>query len=131
MESNLKRHMVASVKAAGGYARRLEDQYGVGIFDLILIPKGLPVFFTEVKIIRGDVFGPSDRQMVEMMQLEQASDGNRYFYPTIIGWRAQVYYFHKAVPSVNRKDCFSITSGPKMSFNDQLVQYYHSIRGDK
>ena len=47
-ESEVKRKMVASMKEGDGYGRRIEDQYAVGTFDTILIPKGLPCFMAEV-----------------------------------------------------------------------------------
>ena len=48
-EADIKRAMVQSMKDAGSYGRRIEDQYAVGTYDLILIPFGLPVFMVEVR----------------------------------------------------------------------------------
>lgn len=124
-ESEVKRLMVKSVKDAGGYARRIEDQYGVGIFDLILIPGGLPAFFAEAKIIRGNSFGPTERQFIELMRIRHAS---RYVIPIMIGYKEGVYYFHKPAEVIQCQDCFSVTTSD-MSFNDQLTQYYYSQKG--
>jgi hypothetical protein len=129
-EAAIKRTMVQDVRKHNGYARRFEDQYGVGIFDLILIPKGLPVFFTEVKIVRGDVFGPTPRQLVELNSVDQAMDGFGHAFPLMIGWREGVYYFSKPKFKIDRRDCFSVTTSD-MSFEKQLRQYYLSQRGTK
>lgn len=121
-ESKVKTAMVKSVRSAGGYARRIEDQFGVGILDTILVPRSLPVFFAEVKVVRDNVFGPTDRQWVEMTRVSAAL--SLHAIPIIIGWKNGVYYFHEAAPSVDIRQCFSVTNA-EMNFNDQLVQFYH------
>ena len=127
-ESEVKRNMVKSVKEAGGYARRVEDQYGVGIYDLIIIPRGLPVFMTEVKIIRGSTFGPTERQHIELMRIKEVADASGHVIPLMIGFQDGVYYFHKPQLTINCNDCFSVTTSD-VSFHYQLVQYYHSQKG--
>lgn len=128
-EANIKRAMVKSVKDAGGYARRIEDQYGVGIFDLILIPFGLPVFMTEVKIVRSQNFGPSLRQHVELQRIQYVGQTSGHVIPLMIGYKEGTFYFSKLKPAIKLEECFSVTTS-QMPFNAQLVQFYHSIRGD-
>lgn len=127
LENTLKRNMVSSVKSHGGYARRIEDQYGVGIPDTVLIPKGLPVFFAEAKIISANMFGPTPRQYIELMQISQMGE---HAVPLLVGWKDGVYYFAPPASSIDRRECFSMTD-TTMSFHDQLVQYYHSTKGKK
>lgn len=128
LEADVKRAMVKSVKEAGGYARRIEDQFGVGIYDLVLIPFGLPVFMTEVKIIRGPTFGPSLRQHVELERIRHVSSNTGHVFPLVVGYRDKVYYFSKLQLVIRPSDCFSVTTSD-MSFHDQLVQFYNSVRG--
>lgn len=122
--------MVKSVKDAGGYGRRIEDQYAVGVFDTLLIPKGLPCFMAEVKVIRGQSFGPTERQWIELVRVHEADAGAGHSIPILIGWRQGVYYFHKTAKIVECRDCFSVTDGIQdRDFNWQLVQFYHAKRG--
>lgn len=126
-ESDVKRKMVESVKSCGGYARRIEDQYAVGVFDTMFIPKGLPVIFAEVKIVRGTTFGPTPRQLIELDRVKYATANTGHAIPIIIGYKDGVYYFHHPMPAVDIKECFSVTTSD-MEFHDQLVQYFHSRR---
>ena len=126
-EADVKRKMVQSMKDHRGYGRRIEDQYGVGIFDLILIPYSLPVFMAEVKIIKGAAFGPTPRQEEELRRIKEVGSYNGHVIPVMIGYRDGVYYFHAPQDVIYPNDCFSVTTSD-MSFHDQLVQYYHSRR---
>jgi hypothetical protein len=114
--------MVASIRKAGGYARRIEDKYGVGILDTILVPKGYPVFFAEVKKIKGNVFRPTDRQFIEMKRINEI--GGMHMFGILIGFKDDVVYFHEATNYAEIKDCFSVTTSD-MTFHDQLIQFYH------
>lgn len=126
-ESSVKRMMIQSMKENGGYGRRIEDSYGVGIFDTILIPKELPVFLAEVKIIRGNSFGPTERQLVELSRIDKVSGMTGHVIPVMIGWKEGTFYFHSPAEIIKCSDCFSVTTSD-MEFCNQLVQYYHSIR---
>src|SRR6478736_1512304 len=100
--------MIKSMKEGGGYGRRIEDQYGVGLYDTILIPFGLPVFMAEVKIIHGaNNFGPTPRQLIELKRIGDAAALNGHVIPIMIGWKDGVHYFHKPKEIIDRKDCFS------------------------
>jgi hypothetical protein len=120
--------MVASVKQFGGYARRIEDQYAVGVFDMIMIPFGLPVFLAEVKIIKGVSFGPTERQFIELTRVITASNQKGHAIPVMIGWKEGTFYFHKPAEVIQCRDCFSVTTSD-LPFNTQLVQFYHSQKG--
>ena len=126
-ESDVKRAMVKSMKDHNGYARRIEDQYAVGIMDMILIPLGLPVFMAEVKVVSGNVFGPTVRQLMELERIREVAFKAGHVIPVMIGCKNWTYYFHEPRQSIDCRECFSVTS-LKMSFHDQLVQYYHSRR---
>ena len=126
-ESDVKRAMVKSLMETGGYARRIEDQYSVGTFDLILMPLGLPVFMAEVKMIKGYTFGPTVRQLLELERVRTAAYNGGHAIPVMIGYKEGNYYFHEPKASIDCRECFSVTS-LDMSFNLQLVQYYVSRR---
>lgn len=127
-ESEVKRRMITSMKESGGYGRRIEDQYAVGVFDTILIPRGLPVFMAEVKIIRGTSFGPTERQLIELNRVKEAAADSGHVIPIMIGYKEGVHYFHEPAELIHTQDCFSVTTSDK-SFNDQLRQYYFSKKG--
>jgi|KBSSwiS6_1023812.scaffolds.fasta_scaffold00864_6 hypothetical protein len=122
-ESTVKTDMVKSIRAAGGYARRIEDRYSVGVLDLIMVPKGYPVFFAEVKIVRGLVFKPTDRQYIEMKRINEC--GGEHMFGIAIGYKDGTYYFSEATNHAEIRDCFSVTTS-NMDFPRQLIQFYHS-----
>jgi hypothetical protein len=127
-EADVKRKMIKSMHEAGGYARRIEDQYAVGVYDTILIPHGLPVFMAEVKVIRGTHFGPTPRQMVELQRVTDVAALSGHVIPVMIGWQEGVFYFHKPKMVINKTDCFSVTTSD-VPFYKQLVLYYYSQKG--
>jgi hypothetical protein len=65
LESFYKTQMVKEVKKAGGYGRRIEDQYGVGILDLVFKLPDTEVIFAEAKRFTGHQFALSPRQWEE------------------------------------------------------------------
>lgn len=119
-EGELKTKMVKNVRSYGGYARRFEDRYAVGLPDTIFIPISIPVIFAEVKIVDGFKFAPSARQYVE---LERINEHNPRAYGILIGWK-DAYYFSENKSHTDIRDCFSVTTR-NMSFHDQLVQFYY------
>jgi len=127
-EAGVKRLIVKSMTEGGGYARRIEDQYAVGTYDMILIPFGLPVFTAEVKMILGDVFGPTPRQAIELARITHVAANNGFVIPVMIGWKNGTYYFHKPQNKIHRTDCFSVTTSD-MPFYKQLSLYYFSQKG--
>lgn len=126
-EADVKRGMVKSVQEKGGYARRIEDQYGVGILDCIFIPFGMPVIMAEVKLVKGYTFGPTMRQLVELERIRYVGHSSGHVVAVIIGYKDKTYYFHEPKQTIDCRECFSVTTHD-MSFHDQLVQYCHSRR---
>jgi hypothetical protein len=97
--------------------------------DMLLIPKGLPVFAAEIKRVRANVFGPTPRQLIELHRIRDVADRGGHIIPVMIGWHEGVYYFHSPKVKINRAECFSITTSD-IPFYKQLTQYYYSIRLD-
>lgn len=119
-ESFVKKFITEDVRRSGGYARRFEDKFGVGIPDTILILNGLPPIFAEVKIFTGQRFGPTDRQLVELTRINAQQPR---IYGILIGWKNGIYYFSEAKSVALIGDCFSVTQ-VSMSFSNQLYQFW-------
>lgn len=129
-ESDIKREIVKDMQKHGGYARRIEDQYAVGTYDMIIIPFGLPVFMAEVKKIAVDTFRPTGRQFVELMRIQSVAQVGEppHAIPVVIGWQEGIYYFHHNAETILRQNCFTANDAG-LSFADQIVQYYNHLRG--
>ena len=113
--------MVKSIRSYHGYARRMEDKFAVGLPDIILVPKGYPVFIAEVKVIKGQKFRPTARQYIELRRINDA--GGEHMFGIMIGVLNGVYYFHENSGECDITDCFSVTSFD-MPFHEQLIQFY-------
>lgn len=122
LEADVKRAMVKAVKAAGGYGRRIEDQYGVGILDTIIIPKCRPVFLIEAKIIRHDKFEPTERQWVEMTRV--FGTHSKHVIPLLVGWKDKIHYVAGAVRSAQASECQFYGT----DFLETLERYYQHVR---
>lgn len=83
-EAKVKRDAIEAIKLEGGWGRRIEDQYAVGVLDTILIPKGGPVFFAEFKIMRAKKWGMTPRQLHEAQQIGKAESASAI--PCLIGF---------------------------------------------
>lgn len=90
-ESEVKSKMVKTLREQGGYGRRFEDQYAVGIPDMMLVPVGGPVFMVEAKIIRHGWFGATPRQLVELERIRKTG----IIVSLLIGWddTSKQFYF--------------------------------------
>lgn len=87
-EADVKRKLVHRMREEGGYARRFEDKWAVGLPDMMLIPKGGPVVWAEVKMITDWKFGPSPRQHEELQRLELPP----HCRGLVFGWKHGVLY---------------------------------------
>lgn len=126
LESDYKKLMVDSVNAAGGYARRIEDQYGVGILDLVFSMPETGLILAEAKRFTGNFFEPSGRQYIEMMRVD---DGGGV--ALLIGVKEGRHYLH----GTNRddaprgrawaKDCIVQLEGE--SFSELLTRWYNEV----
>lgn len=123
-EADVKRGIVKAFKDRGHYARRIEDSFSVGFPDLVLIPKNYPVFFTEVKLIRGNKFGPTPRQYVEMSRLAIS----KYAVPTLLGWKDGVHYLTLHCEQADWRDCVEQQEGEALP---ELFKRYFHERAEK
>lgn len=120
-EAEAKRRIVENIKARGGYARRIEDNFSVGFPDLIVQTSSeLPVFFIEAKLTGFTSFGPTPRQYVEMNRLAVS----RYAIPLLAGWSNEngVWYLHRRAEIALIPNCFVQPDG--LDFFDTLEAWY-------
>lgn len=118
-ESDFKRQIVKDFTKRGNYARRIEDRYSVGFPDLILIPKGYPVFFCEAKVIRDNLFGPTPRQFVELGRLAIS----KHSVPTLLGLKGETFYITKYCEQIDWRVCMAQQPGENIV--DLFKRYYH------
>ena len=97
-EADYKRKIVRQIKIEGGWGRRFEDQYAVGITDLILIPLGGPPFVAEVKIVK-PTWGATDRQLLELKRIKTA--GKDTVVTLLIGVNEKERTYVAARPALN------------------------------
>ena len=117
-ESDVKRDIVNVIRFEGGYARRIEDKFSVGMPDMILIPMRCPVIWAEVKIITGITFGPSPRQLVELRKLQRPP----HSYSVVIGYKDGTHYISEPHLEVNLQAC--ISQNPDETLGHMIRRFY-------
>lgn len=125
-ESELKTDFVKKLKATGvWYARRLEDQYAVGLPDMIVgIPFG-PTLLIEAKRVEHQSFGPTERQLIELQRwVANANAPNAPYFrlSAIMGFKNGLVYLHQPVPSVTLAECLAQEPGEPP--NHTLTRYW-------
>ena len=101
-EADHKRKLVAEVNALrGGYARRVEDRFAVGVLDLIIKLPGQSIIFAEGKVVDGNLFGPSERQFIEGERIMAAG-----MTAILLGWKSSVLYVSPWIKRANVHDCY-------------------------
>lgn len=100
-EADHKRKLVAEVNALrGGYARRIEDRFAVGVLDLIIKLPELPWIWAEGKMVDGFKFAPTERQWVEGERI--LATGTRAL---LIGWKKSFTYISPWVKQADIRMC--------------------------
>lgn len=133
-ESELKTKLKEQAKKLGWYARRVEDQFAVGILDMIFVMPGGPTFFAEVKIVKSCKFGASDRQFIEMARIEKCAplDPPQYAYAILVGYDPDIDTFYIMGPTKGDVDTRNLPSTRKVAvgkgFFKTLREYYDAIR---
>lgn len=108
-ENELKTAFIKRLRERNWYARRLEDQFAVGVMDMVVgIPFG-PTVAIEAKIVRGQTFGPTPRQLIELQRWEHEG-GNELGRVVqrmswIMGFKEGATYLHPMADSVKIEDC--------------------------
>lgn len=132
-EADIKRDMVAKMKDEGGYARRLEDQYAVGLPDMVMIPKGGPVFFVEVKIIRAQHYGATPRQFEELKRIAAADGFLKHAIPAVIGYGGNTKRLYISEPTIKTPVEGLIFAEKPWNLTDLLITFQQEqlIKGSK
>lgn len=118
-EAQRKAKLVEEINALGGYAHRWEDRYRVGLLDLVLkLPDPFPIIWAEGKVIKGNVFAPTERQFEEGQKIIRAG-----MKALLIGWKDKTMYVSPWAPWALREECFS---GPARVAT--LVEYLNESR---
>jgi hypothetical protein len=102
-EADKKRKLVKEVNSLpGGWARRWEDRWAVGVLDLLIKLPGHPLLWAEGKIVDHNLFAPTLAQYVEGTKL--IASGQR---PILIGWKQSLMFISPWVKKAHIDDCFS------------------------
>ena len=113
-EADRKLNLVKGVKALGGYARRLEDKYALGLLDLVIKLPGHNVVMAEGKLIDGNLFAPTPRQYIEGLDwLRVGVD------VVLIGWQDKWMYISPWVKQADKRVCF----GGSPDYAELLLEY--------
>lgn len=120
LESDYKAMLVKQARQAGAYARRLEDRYGVGVLDIVIIPPAGLVYFIEAKRIEHRSFGPTDRQYIEGLRIIKANGTAR---PLLVGWDEYgVLYIAPGWPKKTSKlNCWS--GNTEFNYYETLLEF--------
>lgn len=80
-EGEWKTVICSQLRDAGWYARRIEDQFGVGFPDMITKKINRVPMLVEAKMVRGRYFEPTARQLIDLRQLHNPP----YCYAILLG----------------------------------------------
>lgn len=116
-EARRKANLVIAINAlSGGYARRWEDKWAVGLLDLVMKLPGHPLVWGEGKIVEGLVFAPTPRQYEEGRRIIAAG------MPAIlIGWKNKTMFISPWVRKAHCDDCFHGT-GPNLPILQEFLK---------
>ena len=118
-EADRKVNLVKGVKALGGFARRLEDKYALGLLDLVIKLPGHPLIWAEGKLVDGNLFAPTARQYIEGEAWIKAGVG-----VLLIGWQGSLMFISPWVKKADKRECFG--GGPDHA--GVLLEYLGEVR---
>lgn len=74
LETKLKNKLIEEIKKEGGYARRIEDQFAVGMPDMVVCYHSTGLVLLEVKVAATikTAYGATPRQAIEIKRIVQA-----------------------------------------------------------
>jgi hypothetical protein len=111
-EADWKRSLVKSLIAQDGTGFRVEDKYAVGRPDLVMIPKDLPVFFLEAKLVHGAKLICTDLQNERIKDLQRPPHAFAY----IIGLKDRKAYIGQREQRLD--GCLFIHAPPRLLSSD-------------
>jgi hypothetical protein len=75
--------------------------------DVVLIPVQCPVVWVEVKLVPGQLFHPSMRQLVELRNLRRAPHSTSF----VIGWKRNLLYISRPKMDIHLDQCIEQLPG--------------------
>lgn len=123
LESEYKKAMCDAINREGGYATRIEDQYRVGVLDMILSMPETGIILAEAKRFTGQQFSPSLRQQVELVHIERGGG-----HALMIGVKEGKHYLSgpnlsdKIYGVIHARDCVIQEDGE--SFPELFVRWF-------
>jgi hypothetical protein len=125
-ESEVKFDMVRDVKREGGYGRRIEDRFSVGMPDLILIPVRCRVVWVEVKIIEGNILSCQGRQYIELKRLTIPPHSAAF----LVGWKSGLLFAAPPIDSIHIDDCIKQKPDETIpAFIRRCIDVQHLLEG--
>ena len=116
-ESDYKRKLVDEIKRLpGGYARRVEDRFAVGVLDMVLKLPALPLVMAEGKLINGFLFSPTGAQYQEGLKWQAAG-----IEAVLIGWKARQMFVSPWAEKADCRECFTLP--PSQPYHNVLWEY--------
>jgi hypothetical protein len=91
-ESNYKTEFVRRAREHGAYARRIEDQFAVGMLDMLVVIPELPVFLIEATVVKASFVEPSPRQGVEIARINALRAKGGGAVAVLLGFGDERYY---------------------------------------
>ena len=119
-EADRKVKLVKEIKLLGGFARRLEDKYALGLLDLIIKPPGHPMVLAEGKLVEGNLFAPTPRQHKEGEDWIRAG-----VLVVLIGWQNKTMYISPWVKKADKRDCWRTNEGNGQFLLKYIGAYYN------
>ena len=127
-ESDYKRRLVKAVNSLpGGWARRVEDRYAVNVLDMIIKLPGIPMFFAEGKIIKGNLFGPTPGQYEWRAMKTAINAGVR---AVLIGWKGGVMYASPWIRQADFRISCTFTAFGDKNYVGTLVNFMERTRDE-
>lgn len=126
-ESDLKRYLIRSLRAQGGYGFRIEDRYAVGRPDCYMHAEKTPPFWVEAKMLkdRASLFC-TERQAAQIKDLHRPP----LAYAVIVGWSEKLGALYIGQPGDKLKTCRFVPRPRVLDSSEWLItellgKFYH------
>lgn len=118
-ESELKSDFVKKVRLEtaqipGWYARRIEDQYAVGIPDMLFgIPSGQAILIEAKRVLTGTAFAPTARQWIELQRWRDPGNTIHNRFSFMMAFKDRTVYIGDAAEKMDIRNCVASEPGEK------------------
>lgn len=123
-ESKAKTALKKELSDIGHFARRIEDQFAVGVLDMqVAFIHDDKFYLIEAKIVDGQTFGMRDRQFVEALKIKDT--GNTAVICLLAGKKDGLWYLHKPSLKTTLSKCVKQEEGEPF---ETLVNRWRSLQ---